>query len=144
MKTSSILLFLLFALGTVHTAFAYTSKTAEDNGLRYENELKSLNAFLEDFDDGFYGYMEVVDDFVIIRFREGYYSKFRMQDMAAPVLYENWGQVNWDCKNESYCVETDWNDEGKETGILFSESGSIHLGYLVELLNNFIRAYNGK
>lgn len=129
-----------FSMGFAGSLTAHSDKNPE----RYENELKALNEFLEYFDDGSYGYMEVVDGFIVIRFKEGKYSKFRMEDMQEPVLYERWSQINWDCKNESDCVETDWNDSGKESGVLFSEFGSTEMGSLLELLNNFIKAFNKK
>jgi hypothetical protein len=123
---------------------ANISTTNISNSILYEIELEKLNAFLEDFEDGFFGHMEVVDGFVIIHFKEGNYSKFKVEDMTAPVLDTKWGQINWDCKNGSLCVETDWNDEGKESGILFQEMGGSNLDYLMDLLNYFISAYNNK
>lgn len=132
-----------FTLGILQSQAQTSSFSTKKNPARFERQLGQLNALLEDFDDGFFGKMEVVDGYVIIRFQEGKYSKFRIEDMADPVLDERWGQVNWDCKNESLCVETDWNDEGKESGILFSDLGSDNLSYLTELLNDFIRAYKG-
>lgn len=116
----------------------------EDNAARYEAELNALNVFLEDFSDGYYGYIEVVDDFVVIRFQEGKYSKFKLADMADPVLDTKYDQISWDCKNSANCVLTDWNDEGVETGILFQEMGSINMDYLMDLLSNFISAYKAQ
>lgn len=135
---------LFFALGTVSIAYANVSNATASNSLQYKDELKALNGFLEDFDDGFYGYIEVADNYIIIRFKEGNYSKFRLEDMAAPVVYEKWGQLNWDCKDENHCVETDWNENGKETGILFSQLGFDDWDYFLELLHKFIDAYRGK
>jgi hypothetical protein len=109
---------------------------------RYQYELNQLNVFLEDFDDGYFSKIEVIDDYINISFKKGNYSKFRLEDMASPILDSRWGYIYWDCKNESLCVETDWNENGKESGILFVDSGSSNLDYLIELLNNFINAYN--
>jgi hypothetical protein len=140
----TIVLICLFSLGILKSQAQTSSFATNKNPARFEYQLSELNALLEDFADGYFGKMEVVDGYVVIRFQEGKYSMFKVEDMAMPVLDERWGQVNWDCKNESLCVETDWNDEGKESGILFSELGSDSLDYLMELLNNFIAAYKGK
>ena len=110
----------------------------------YQNELKALNAFLVDFEDGFFGYIEVVDGQIQIQFKEGKFSKFDLENMTEPELNETYGQVTWNCKDDDACVTTDWSEEGKETGILFSGSGSAELEYLMELLNGFIKAYRAK
>lgn len=138
MKLYTLTLGLILACFLVLNAENSSTKAGSD----YSYELNKLNSFLENFEDGYFGYFEVKDGFVIIRFKEGNYSKFKMEDMAAPILDTKWGQVNWDCKNEVLCVETDWNEDGKESGILFTETGSSNLDYLMELLNSFISAYN--
>jgi hypothetical protein len=123
---------------------AQTSSFAtKKNPARFEAQLGQLNTFLEGFSDGYYGTMEVEGDFVIIRFPEGKYSKFKVEDLYDPVLEARFGQIYWDCIDGSLCVETDWNDEGSETGILFSDYGSDGLEELLSLLNDFIRAYRG-
>lgn len=134
----SLVLFLA-SFSTVQSGVFYYNSDS-----RYAIELSKLNVFLEDFDDGYFSKIEVMDDYINISFREGNYSKFRVEDMASPVLDTRWDAVYWDCKNESLCVETDWNEDGKESGILFTETGSSNLEYLMELLNNFINAYNNK
>lgn len=136
----------VFAIGLILMSFTtiHAENLSYNSDNRYTYELNKLNAFLEDFEDGYFGYMEVIDEYVYIRFQEGNFSKFRIEDMANPVLDTKWGQVNWDCKNESLCVETDWNEDGKESGILFQEMGGSSLDYLMDLLNNFISAYNNK
>lgn len=121
-----------------------SSFSTKKNPDRYKSQLEQLNAFLADFNEGYYGQMAVEEGWVFIRFQEGKFSKFRVEDMADPVLDSRWGQINWDCKSESLCVETDWNEDGKESGILFSEIGSSGLEDLMELLNNFISVYKGK
>lgn len=140
MKHYTLILGLMFACFSVLNAESFSTKAVSD----YSYELNKLNSFLENFEEGYYGYFEVKDGFVIIRFKEGNYSKFKMEDMAAPILDTKWGQVNWDCKNEVLCVETDWNEDGKESGILFTELGSSSLDYLMEILNDFIDAYSKK
>jgi hypothetical protein len=141
----SILLVIGLLAMSFSASYAQTSSfSTKKNQDRYKYQLEQLNAFLADFKDGYYGQMAVEDGFVIIRYQDGYYSKFRIEDMADPELYTRWGQISWNCKNESLCVETDWNEAGKESGILFSDFGSIMLEDLMELLTNFINAYKGK
>ena len=124
-----ILLFLL--------TFALQSAKSQD----YQDELNDLNEYLKDISDGFYGQFEVKDNYVILNFKEGKYSKFKMQDMADPVIDNKYGQLHFDCKGDKYCVTTDWNEEGKETGLLFSDDGSFNLEDLYELLLNFKKTY---
>ena len=107
----------------------------------YQDELNDLNEYIKDISDGFYGQFEVKDNYVILNFKEGKYSKFRMQDMADPVIDNKYGQLHFDCKGDKYCVTTDWNEEGKETGLLFSDDGSFNLEDLYELLLNFKKTY---
>lgn len=140
-KKSFVLLFAIVIAESTLAVNKSTTVTANQNTSGYEKELAALNEFLKDFDDGFYGYFEVKDDFITLHFQEGKYSKFKLQDMAAPVVDRKYGQLTWDCKNENYCVTTDWNENGKETGILFSDPGSGSLDDLSELLTNFISAY---
>jgi hypothetical protein len=134
----------LLLIGLFESQAQTSSFSTKKNPSRYQNQLEELNSFLEGFDQGNSGQISVENDFIIIKYPEGQYCKFKMEDMAAPVMEERWGQINWDCKNESLCVETDWNDDGKDSGVLFSELGSIVLGDLLGLLNSFIAAYNGK
>lgn len=137
------LLFSVLFLTNVALANASQETFNQDgDASRYEAALNELNEFLKDFDDGYYGYIEVVDDFIVIRFQEGKYSKFKIKDMAMPEWNDTYGQVTWDCKNSSNCVLTDWNDEGVESGILFQSFSD--LDYLMELLSNFISAYQSK
>ena len=107
----------------------------------YWQDLNKLNIYLKDISDGFYGQFEVKDHFIILNFKEGKYSKFKMQDMADPLIDSKYGQLHFDCKGEKYCILTDWNDEGKETGLLFTEDGSYNLEDLYELLLNFKKSY---
>ena len=107
----------------------------------YLNDLQKLNTYLKDISDGFYGQFEVKDNYVILNFKEGKYSKFRMQDMADPAIDNKYGQLHFDCKGDKYCVTTDWNEEGKETGLLFSDDGSFNLEDLYELLLKFKKTY---
>ena len=111
---------------------------------RYQYQLEELNSFLEGFDDGNSGQVSVEKDSIIIKYPEGQYCKFKVEDMADPVLSTRWSQINWDCLNESQCVETDWTDDGRDSGVMFSELGSVTIGDLMDLLQNFIAAYKGE
>lgn len=128
----------------VMSVSAQTGDPPKVNPKHHENELNALNAFLADFDDGFFGYIEIVDGQIQIRFRDGKFSKFHLENMMEPELNETYGQVSWNCKDDGPCVTTDWSEDGKETGILFSGSGPADLEYLMELLNGFIKAYGNK
>jgi len=59
----------------------------------YQDELNDLNEYIKDISDGFYGQFEVKDNYVILNFKEGKYSKFKMQDMADPVIDNKYGQL---------------------------------------------------
>jgi hypothetical protein len=143
-ELKSGLLLLVVMIATCCLTYSNSSPSISPYSPQYEDELQALNEFLKDFDDGFYGYFEVKDGFIYLQFKEGKFSKFKLKDMAEPEVDRTYGQLNWDCKNDAYCVTTDWNEEGKETGILFSDPGSVSLDYLLELLTNFINAYSGK
>jgi hypothetical protein len=141
----SILLVIGLLAMSFSASYAQTSSfSTKKNPDRYKDQLEKLNAYLADFKDGYYGQMAVEDGFVIIRYQDGDYGKFRIEDMADPELYTRWGQISWNCKNESLCVETSWNEEGRESGILFSDFGSPLIEDLMELLTDFIKAYKGK
>lgn len=107
----------------------------------YLDDLQKLNTYLKDISDGFYGQFEVKDNFIILNFKKGKYCKFKIQDMADPVIDKKYGQLNFDCIGNKYCVITDWNYEGEEIGLLFKNDGTYNLKDLYELLLNFKKSY---
>jgi len=131
-------------LGFSNTQAQSSSFSTKKDPARYEYQLSQLNAFLEDFDEGNSGQISVENDLIVINYPEGQYCKFKIADMADPVLDTRWNQISWDCINESPCVESTWTDDGRETGVMFSELLSTTTGDLMELLTDFIRAYKGK
>lgn len=109
----------------------------------YKAALDKLNAYLKTFDEGYYGYFEVNNGYIYVRFQSGKYDKFRMEDMEGAIVEENYYRVIFKCKYGS-CVSTDWKENGKEEYIQFVTAGGFNYKELADLLNNFRDAYMGK
>lgn len=114
------------------------TKTNTTNG--YQSALEKLNTFLKTFDNGYYGYLEVKDGFIYMRFKAGKYNKFKMEDMEGAIIQEQYNRVILKCKSGT-CISTDWKENGKEEYSQFTNGSTYNYQELADLLNNFKDAY---
>ncbi|MBK9328795.1 MAG: hypothetical protein IPM95_05610 [Sphingobacteriales bacterium] len=73
-----------------------------------------VNKYLKKFDNGYYGYFEVNDGYINDRFKAGKYNKFKMEDMEAAVIQEQYSRVIFKCKGDNKFISADWKENGKE------------------------------
>ena len=120
-----------------------TSQKNNTSG-NYESALKKLNDYLKSFDNGYYGYFEVIGNDIYMRFKAGKYNKFKMEDMQGAVIQEEYKRVILKCKGDNKCISTDWKENGKEEYSQFTTGNVFNYKELADLLNNFRDAYSGK
>lgn len=117
-----------------------SSTTKANTTSGYQNELENLNTYLKVFDNGYYGYFEVKDGYIYMRFKAGKYNKFKMEDMEGAVIQEQYNRVILKCKSGT-CITTDWKENGKEEYSQFTNGSTYNYQKLADLLNNFKDAY---
>jgi len=110
----------------------------------YQTALDNLNSYLSNFDNGYYGYFEVKDGHIYIRFKAGKYNKFKMEDIEGAVIQPQYARVIFKCKDNDKCIESDWKVNGREEYTQFLQPGEFNHQELANLLNNFRDAYLGK
>ncbi len=114
-------------------------------GQSYQPSLKKLNDYLKTFDNGYYGYMEVKDGYLIEHFKSGNYCKASMKDLEGGIDQPQYNRVILGCKDNKKCIYSTWNTTSPyDEYIQFTTSGTFNRQELVDLLNNFIGAYNNK
>jgi hypothetical protein len=119
-----------------------SNPVTNSNNADYSTALKKLNDYLKTFDNGYYGYFEVKDGYIYIRFKAGKYNKFKMEDMEGAVIQEQYSRVIFRCKSGS-CISTDWTENGKEVYTQFTKGSAYNYKELADLLNDFKDAYLG-
>lgn len=126
-----------------NTNTSSSTQNTTTNTVGYTDALSKLNNYLKTFDNGYYGYFEVKDGYIYIRFKANKFNKFRMEDMEGAIIQEQYSRVIFKCKSGA-CIETDWKVNGREEYTQFTTSGSYNYQELATLLNNFRDAYLGK
>lgn len=123
---------------------ASKTKTPEKKVIKpkYKEAMDQLNTFLKTFDNGYYGYFEVVGDDIFLRFKKGKYNKIKMEDIQGAVIQEDYSRVIFKCKGSVKCISTDWKVDGKEEYMQFmTDSGGFDYEELATLLDNFKKTY---
>lgn len=109
----------------------------------YKDALKKINTYLKTFDNGYYGYLEVIDGYLYDRFASGKYSKVKISDVDVATVEEANRKVVMNCKYDKECVYSTYTDSYHSKNS-FSQSKDFNTKELVDLLNDFLTAYNGK
>lgn len=73
-------------------------------GQSYKNQLDSLNQFLKTFNEGVYGYFEVIDKDIYIRFKSGTFSMASINHIDKAYVDPDNKTVYLKCKNDSNCM----------------------------------------
>ncbi|MCO5233245.1 MAG: hypothetical protein M9888_05875 [Chitinophagales bacterium] len=107
-----------------------------------QTALKKVNDYLKTFDNGYYGYLEVIDGYLYDRFASGKYTKTAISNLGKAVeVSEN--KVAIMCKNELECVYSTYTNSNHKQ-MSFSQNSSFNPSTLVDLLNNLVVALNNK
>ncbi len=109
----------------------------------YTDALKKLNTYLKTFDNGYYGYFEIIGNDIYMRFKAGKYNKFKAADMQGAVIQEEYKRVIFKCKGDNKCISTDWNENGKEEYSQFTTGNAYNYQELKNLLDNFLASVKG-
>ncbi|HNE50430.1 MAG: hypothetical protein U0T31_01320 [Chitinophagales bacterium] len=106
----------------------------------YLSELKKLNDYLQTFDNGYYGFIEIKDGYFYDRFKSGEYSKTLIADLSKAEVETANQKVRIMCKSNSSCVYSTYTNS-YHTQISFSQSTNFNTTILIDLLNNLLTAY---
>lgn len=103
--------------------------------------LQKVNDFLKTFDNGYYGYLEIIDGYLYDRFPSGKYTKSLMSDLSKAEEETYKRKVRIKCKNDADCVFSTYTDSYHKQ-LSFSQSSDFNTSELISLLNNLISAYS--
>ncbi len=108
----------------------------------YKSQLDKINQYLKTFDNGYYGYFEVIGNDVFLRFKAGKYNKYNVNEMDYAQIQEQYNRVILPCKENKKCIYTDWKDGGgyEEYTQFLQNSSAYNFQELKDLLDNFINA----
>ncbi len=124
---------------------AYNSTTTASNtnlNTGYQSPLKKLNDYLKTFDNGYYGYFEVKEGYLYGRFPSGKYTKTPLAKLGSATVAETKRKVTIPCKDNEECVFSTYTDS-YHSMLSFSQSTDFNTTELINLLDNFVNAYNG-
>lgn len=124
----------IFAL--VFTIFLSANVSAQG----YSKALEAVNEYLKTFDNGYYGYLEIIDGYLYDRFKSGKYSKSEIKYLGKAVESTSEYKVIIECIDGKSCVYSTYTDSYHST-ISFSQSAYFNKSELVGLLNNLLTAY---
>ncbi|MGG9972281.1 hypothetical protein ACQ33O_10850 [Ferruginibacter sp. SUN002] len=108
----------------------------------YATELAKINKFLKTFDDGYYGYLEIIDGYLYDRFKSGKYSKSEIKYLGTAYEDTYKRKVVIPCTSSKECVYSTYTDSYHKT-VTFSQSTDFNTSELITLLNNLLDAYKG-
>ena len=106
----------------------------------YSKELKAVNEYLKTFDNGYYGYLEIIDGYLYDRFKSGKYSKSEIKYLGKALESTSEYKVIIECLDAGSCVYSTYTDS-YHSSISFSQSTYFNKSELVGLLNNLLTAY---
>lgn len=107
----------------------------------YREQLKRINDYLKTFDNGYYGYLEIKDDYLYDRFKDGTnYCKGKLSDLDYAFEKEKNRKVDIACKGSNTCVFSTFTNQDYNS-FTFSQSNDFNTTQLIKLFNDFITAY---
>lgn len=115
--------------------------TNNTNPKSYQSELKAVNDYLKTFDNGYYGYLEIIDGYLYDRFKNGgNYCKALINNIDVAVEAEAKRKVSLKCKSDDLCVFSTFTSSN-HASFSFSQNSDFNTKTLIDLLNNLIAAY---
>lgn len=130
----AILPIIIFSQGTA-------TQSANPN---FTNQLQKLNQYLKTFDNGFYGFVEIVNDTLYVRYKSGKSAYFKMSDISEVSIlddYSNSPKVAFMCKDNKKCIGSDFVRPNDNPYLTFQRSGEFDPNELFSLLSSLVKTY---
>jgi hypothetical protein len=128
---------------SIHTATGTSSTSKAVGNQKYSVGLEKLNEYLKNFDNGYYGSLKIEGDFLIENFKSGDYCKAKLSSIDKAVEVTPNSKIVVKCKSGEECVYSTFTDSS-HTQFSFSQSNEFKSSELIDLINNFLKAYNSK
>lgn len=115
------------------------------NLLHSQNDLEiilnKVNNYLATFDNGYYGYLEIKDGYLIDHFKSNDYTKTKIDEFSGANLIDDDKIVALMCRNNKECVFSTYNNSYNKYA-QFRTPGEWDRKELQMLLNNLLKIYN--
>ncbi len=109
----------------------------------YTTALNQLNEYMKTFDKVYYGSFKVDGGYLIGTFKSGDYSKSKISSLDKAVEATPNNKVIIQCKNGEACAFSTFTNSN-HSQLSLSQSSSFKTSELIDLINNFLAAYNSK
>ena len=112
-------------------------KTSTSSNSNYQTALKKLNDYLKTFDNGYYGYFEVINDELFIRLKAGTYCSALISDLDKAYVVEDNKKIELRCLGGENCMNATYT-KGKTTGLKMYQDKSFDTEEFTQLINDLI------
>jgi hypothetical protein len=122
-----------------------TTNNSSTKNVKLDNAIKNLNKYLETFDNGYYGHVEVINNVFYVRFKNGVSNYFNLKDISeVKVLTNNSSntKVAFMCKEGKNCLYSGYLKDYEDYQCFFINS-YFDTKELVKLMNDVLNAFNG-
>jgi hypothetical protein len=112
--------------------------SSKSNSTRnYQTALKKLNDYLKTFDNGYYGYFEVINDEIFIRLKAGTYCSALISDLDKAYVVETNKKIEIRCLGGENCMNATYT-KGKTTGLKMYQDKNFDSEEFIQLINDLI------
>ena len=111
--------------------------STSSNNSNYQSALKKLNDYLKTFDNGYYGYFEVINNEVFIRLKAGTYCSALISDLDKAYVVEDNKKIELRCLGGENCMTATYT-KGKTTGLKMYQDKSFDTEEFIQLINDLI------
>jgi len=112
--------------------------SSKSNSTRnYQTALKKLNDYLKTFDNGYYGYFEVINDEIFIRLKAGTYCSALISDLDKAYVVETNKKIEIRCLGGENCMNATYTS-GKTTGLKMYQDKNFDSEEFIQLINDLI------
>jgi hypothetical protein len=113
------------------------NKTSTSSNNTYQSALKKLNDYLKTFDNGYYGYFEVINDELFIRLKTGFYCQAKIKDLDKAYVLETNKKIEIRCLGGKNCMNATYTT-GKTTGLKMYQDQNFDSAEFIQLINDLI------
>ena len=114
-----------------------TTSTKNNSTGNYQSALKKLNDYLKTFDNGYYGYFEVINNEIFIRLKAGTYCSALISDLDKAYVVETNKKIEIRCLNGENCMNATYTT-GKTTGLKMYQDKNFDTEEFIQLINDLI------
>ncbi len=114
-----------------------TTSTKNNSTGNYQSALKKLNDYLKTFDNGYYGYFEVINNEIFIRLKAGTYCSALISDLDKAYVVETNKKIEIRCLGGENCMNATYTS-GKTTGLKMYQDKNFDTEEFIQLINDLI------